>query len=170
MPGKSSRNHLPDPRDPDAAASRPLRSSRLSITSAPPGQRPAGQPDLDPAGTEPLIALDRPSRQAVAEAQFAVVSVEVPALEGGHASVEWDTRDAPERRQVRQLPGHGRPPLRFPVPGGGPATVSVPGCEAAVSHLADPSAVSLLTPGYPRRPPPGAPSIALGSGRPQCAR
>jgi hypothetical protein len=55
-------------------------------------------------------------------------------------------------------------------PGGGPATVSVPGCEAAVSHLADPSAVSLLTSGYPRRPPPCAPSIALGSGRPQCAR
>ena len=51
-----------------------------------------------------MIALDRPSQQAVAEAQFAVVSVELPALKGGHASVERDTRDSPERRQVRSCP------------------------------------------------------------------
>jgi hypothetical protein len=33
----------------------------------------------------------------------------------------------------------------------GPVTVSVAGCEAGVSHLADPSAVGLLTPGDPYR-------------------
>ena len=42
-------------------------------------QRPAGQADLDPAGAEVAITLDRPSQQAVAKAQFAVVSGELPA-------------------------------------------------------------------------------------------
>ena len=54
-----------------------------------------------------------PSQQAVAEAQFAAVSGELPAVKGGHVGVERDIRDSPERHQVRPLPGGGRPPLRF---------------------------------------------------------
>jgi hypothetical protein len=64
-----------------------------------------GQAHLDPRGTEVGIALGRPSQPAVAEAQFAAVSGELPAVKGGDVSVERDIRDSPERHQVRPLPG-----------------------------------------------------------------
>jgi hypothetical protein len=48
-----------------------------------------------------VIALDRPAQEALAEVQFTVVSGESPALQRGHAGVERDVHDPPERCVVR---------------------------------------------------------------------
>ena len=42
-------------------------------------QPPAGQTDPDPPGTEEVIVFNRPPHQAVTQAQFAVISGELPA-------------------------------------------------------------------------------------------
>ena len=64
-------------------------------------QRPTGQADLDPARAGAMIALGRAAQQALAQGQFAVVSGQLLAVQRGHAGVERDVCDPPERQQVR---------------------------------------------------------------------
>ena len=70
-------------------------SSRGSAASAA-AQRPPGHADLDPAGPRAGIVLDRPAQSALADVQFVFVSLEPPALQRGHARVEWDVNDPAE--------------------------------------------------------------------------
>jgi hypothetical protein len=60
-----------------------------------------GQANLEPACTRTPIMLDRPAQPALAELQFAVVSLAPPALKRGRVRFEWDVSDAPERQPAR---------------------------------------------------------------------
>jgi len=70
-----------------------------------PAQRSPGQADLDAAG--PQVVLDRPAHEALAEVQWAVVFGALPALKRGHACLEGDVNDPPERQPARSG-AHGR--------------------------------------------------------------
>lgn len=60
-------------------------------------QWPPGQADFDPVYARVAIVLDRPADQALTIAQFAVLSRALPAFKGGHARLERDVNDPPER-------------------------------------------------------------------------
>jgi hypothetical protein len=64
----------------------------------PRAQRPPGQANLDPPGTEVLVALDRPAQDTAAQAQFAVLPGELPGFQRCHPCPERHMHDPPERR------------------------------------------------------------------------
>jgi hypothetical protein len=75
-----------------------------AVEVEPHGQRraqgAAGQADLDPVGTRIAIVPDGPAQQALADVHLAVGCGALPVLKCGHACLERDVNDPPEREQA----------------------------------------------------------------------